>query len=107
MDNYIVCLVLSYLKAQDRDYDFNDLANLLGFTQLQLDKLIVYLQKNEFVEYINYELKITDKALKYLIAKNQLNSSLEDAEYGFTNIDTKSAMPFDVPYVPKKFSKKI
>lgn len=107
MNNYIRYLVLSYFQTQDGDYDFNDLAKLIGFTQLQLDKLIADLQKNKFIKYINYEIKITDEGLRHLIMQNQINSSIEDEEYMLTNINKNLAMPFDAPYVPKKFTKKL
>lgn len=107
MESYIVCLALSYFKEKGNKYDFGDLRSLLGFTQSQLDKLMVFLRENELVKYVNFEIKITNKGLRYLIAQNQINSSLEDAEYGLSNIDAKTAISFETPYVPKKFSKKV
>ena len=64
MHEYIVSLSLSYLKTCGETYSVNELMNLLGLTQNQMDKLIAHLKKNEFVDYLNYELKITNKGLQ-------------------------------------------
>jgi len=106
MESYIVCLALLYFKEKGNKYDFGDLRSLLGFTQLQFDKLIALLRENKYVEYMDFEIKITDKGLTHLIKQNQINSSLEDKEYKFKNIDIKNAISLETVYVPKKFAKK-
>lgn len=107
MHEYIVSLSLSYLKTCGETYSINELINLLGLNQYQMDKLIAHLKKNEFIEYSNYELKITNKGLQYLVIHNQLNSSLENAEYEFIHVDKSNAISIETPYVPYKFLTKL
>ena len=98
LHEYIILLSLSYLKTCGERYNVNDLMSLLGLAQHQMDKL---------VEYINYELRITNEGLRRLVMHNQLNSSLEDAEYKFIHIDKSNAISIEAPYVPYKFLTKL
>ena len=107
LHEYIVSLSLSYLKACGETYSVNELINLLGLTQHQMDKLIAHLKKSEFIEYSNYELKITNKGLQYLVIHNQVNSSLENSEYEFIPIDKSNAISIEAPYIPHKFLTKL
>lgn len=107
MNEYIISLSLSYFKNYGNEYSISDLIGLLGFTQNQMHKLISFLKSNGYIEYTNYSINITNKGLQYLVAKNQLESSLEDFEYKFNNIDKNLAISIDTPYVPLKFMKKL
>ena len=107
LHEYIILLSLSYLKTCGERYNVNDLMSLLGLAQHQMDKLITYLKESKLVEYINYELRITNEGLRRLVMHNQLNSSLEDAEYKFIHIDKSNAISIEAPYVPYKFLTKL
>lgn len=107
MHEYIVSLSLSYLKTCGDTYSINELMTLLGLTQYQMDKLIAYMKNSNFVEYSNYELKITNKGLQYLVIQNQLNSALESSEYEFKHIVKSKGKSIDAPYVPHKFLTKL
>lgn len=107
LHEYIVSLSLSYFKTCGEAYSINELINLLGLNQYQMDKLIAYLKENNFIEYINYELQITNKGLQYLVIHNQINSSLENGEYKFIHIDKSNAISIETPYVPYKFLTKL
>lgn len=106
MSDYIECLALSYFKENGKKYNLEELRSLLGLTQAKFDEIISKLKENKLVEYVNFEIAISDRGLMHLINHNLIRSSLEDAEFQFKNIDVKNAISIETIYVPKEFAKK-
>ena len=63
-------LALVYFKNQAENYDLSELRSILGFTQIQLDKMLSELFENEYLVYKNYEMSVSEKGLNYLKKKN-------------------------------------
>ena len=105
MTEYQKTLFLTYFK-DCCDIDFGELSGLLGLSGSILEKLINEMLENEYIAYENYVLKITEKGIRYLISKDQINSCLESDSFILRNISPENALPLDEPYVPKNFLSK-
>lgn len=106
MNDYICALALSYFKEKKEKYSFNELMELLGYTNKQLEELISNLISSKLVAYVNNLIQITPKGMTCLIANNQNEINIQDREYQIIHINPESALPLESPYVPKKFTKK-
>lgn len=105
MTEYQKTLFLTYFKDCCH-IDFGELSSLLGLSGGILDQLINEMLENEYIAYENYVLKITDKGIRYLISKDQINSCLESNSFILRNISPENSLPLDEPYVPKNFLSK-
>lgn len=104
MNEYTLSLFLLYIKEAGTNYDFTEAKQMLGMSHAQLEELISNLKGKEYLDYVEYSLKITEKGLRYLISRNAINYSANDKEY-VVNIHT-SQLPIDEVFVPKDFDKK-
>lgn len=85
MDEYIISLVLNYFKIVDGKYELRKLRRLMGFTQNKMEDLLDYLINNEYLAYIDFRLKLTQKGLIYLISRNKFYNVLRSGEYQIDN----------------------
>lgn len=106
MNPYCFSLALSYFNTKQEKYSLSELRELLGYTSHQLEILLLELQKNGYIAYLDNMLMITVLGRSYLIANNQLSTNLMDAEIEMNHIHKEQAVPIDRPYVPHSFYKK-
>ena len=90
-----------------KEVDFNELIFLLGLNRNSFDELIQEMLEANYIEYVNYKLQITEQGVRYLIAKNQINSEIEDEVFILRNISPEKSLPIDEPFAPKDFMSKI
>lgn len=106
MTDYQKILFLTYFK-ECKEVDFNELIFLLGLNSKNLDFLIREMIEKNYIAYINYKLQLTDHGVRYLIAKNQINTEMEYSDFILRNISPEKAMSLDEPFVPVGFMSKI
>lgn len=106
MTEYQKLLFLTYFK-ECNEVDFNELIFLLGLNRNSFDELIQEMVEANYISYINYKLQITERGIRYLIAKNQINSEIENDDFILRNISPNKAISLDEPFAPKDFMSKI
>ncbi len=103
---YIRDLALSYFELKGANYKISELAELLGYSEKNVDRLLGFLIENKWLKYENYVLKITDDGKSLLDNYKESNIYLTEEQILLNNINPNNAMGIDVPYIPKGFSKK-
>lgn len=106
-NNYVELLALVYFKDKGTEYDFSELRYILGLTQYQLDELISSLFEKKHLEYIDYEVCLSEKGLSYIKQEQALKHEYISDEKHLSVINKEKAIPLDTIYVPKKFDRKI
>ena len=106
-NNYVELLALVYFKDKGKEYDFSELRYILGLTQFQLDELISSLFEKNYLEYIDYEMHLSEKGLSYIKQEQALKHEYKSDEKHLSVIHTETAISLDTNYVPKKFDRKI
>jgi hypothetical protein len=108
MENtYVGLLALVYFQGKGKEYDLSELRYILGLTQFQLDELIYSLFEKSYLEYIDYEMCLSEKGLSYINQKQALKHEYESDEKHLSVIHKEKAISLDTIYVPKKFDRKI
>lgn len=108
MENkYVELLALIYFKDKGKGYDLSELRYILGLTQFQLDELISSLFEKNYLEYIDYEMHLSEKGLSYIKQEQALNHEYKSDEKHLSVIHKEKAISLDTIYAPKKFDRKI
>ena len=99
-------LALSYFKEKGNRYVISELMELLGYTRNQIDDLMDELFAKDYIGYDDDMIHVSKKGMTFLIGNNYDDLNLNDQQFKMVKIDPNSAVSFDDPYVPKKFTKK-
>ena len=105
--SYTKLLSLIYFKNQADKYDLIELCSILGLTHSQLDDLIFILFNENLLEYINFEMCISEKGLEYLEHNNAIDNEYKSSDMSLSVINKGKAKSIDYVYVPKDFNRKI
>ena len=106
VNDYTKDLLLLYIKNAGHNYNFSDAKELLGLTQNQLTNLLRRLCRDDLLMYEGYSLKLTKKAVRRLISQNKWEYNLQQDTLEPNNINKKTQLRIDDPYVPLNFDKK-
>ena len=106
-NNYVELLALVYFKDKGKKYDWGELRYILGLTQFQLDELVSSLFENNYLEYRDYEMCLSEKGLSYIRQEQALKHEYESDEKHLSVIHKEKVISMDTIYVPKKFDRKI
>ena len=101
-------LILSYFKQCKTEYDFSDLAQLLGVPIVDLLSRISVLLKDGHLEYRSNLLSLSEAGRMAL--KNTQQDFLifsGTQEIPLLRINPEKALPLSEPYVPKDFITKL
>ncbi len=103
---YSKLLALVYFKNQAENYDLSELRSILGFTQMQLDEMLLELFEVGCLEYRDYEMNISEKGLYFLQEQNAENYNFESENKNLSVINKDKTISLDEIYIPKEFDKK-
>ena len=106
MDLYRVSLALAYFQTVKERYSLQELKELLGFTDWQMERLLLELQNMKYIAYQNGLLTVTLQGRSYLVSNDQMEIRILDSDRVMPHIYKGHAIPADAPYVPKGFYKK-
>ena len=106
MVDYSTVLALSYFKEKGNKYVISELMEILGYTRTQIDDLMNELFAKDYIGYDDDMIHVSKKGMTFLIGNNYDDLSLNDQQFRMIKIDPNSAVSFDYPYVPEKFTKK-
>lgn len=106
MIDYSKVLALSYFKEKGNQYVISELMEILGYTRTQIDNLMDELFAKDYIGYNDDMICVSKKGMTFLIGNNYDDLNLNDQQFKMVKIDPNSAVSFDYPYVPEKFTKK-
>lgn len=96
---YQEILILAYFRSHYKKYEFNEIAQIMGMTHMEMRKSIEHLFKLEYLSCIKNYVIITKKGEKFLENRNMenffVNKKNETVE--------RERLSIDELYIPKNF----
>lgn len=101
---YAEILALLYFKDVGKEYEWDELREILGYTPTQLDKLVQKLIGENYLEYDDNEMIISEKGLIFLVANNYIGLSyISDIEWEKI-VRIGQPVSKDDPWIPRHFN---